>query len=194
MNAIILGLLAGIFEETARYILFRYILKNARSWKEGILVGLGHGGTEALILGVIAALTFVNMLVYRNIDLSTVRSIPADQLALAKQQVAAYWSAPWYVAVLGVVERVFAICLHVSLSVMVLYSVANHKPLWFWSALLWHAMVDATAVLAAPKIGVLAVEGIIAAFALISLWIIFSMRSRFLEDSTHSTKMEITTS
>src|SRR5512142_2887188 len=79
-SAIILGLLAGIFEETARYILFKWILKKARSWKEGILVGLGHGGTEALILGVLAALTFVNMLVYRNIDLSTIPSIPADQL------------------------------------------------------------------------------------------------------------------
>ena len=194
MNAIILGLLAGIFEETARYILFRYILKNARSWKEGILVGLGHGGTEALILGVLAVLAFVNMLVYRNIDLSNVPSIPADQLALAKQQIAAYWSAPWYMALLGAVERVFAICLHVSLSVMVLYSIANHKPLWFWSALLWHAMVDATAVLAAPKIGALAVEGIIAAFAFISLWIIFGMRFKFLEASTNSTKIEVAVS
>jgi uncharacterized membrane protein YhfC len=44
INAIILGLLAGIFEETGRYILFKSILKNTRSWKEGILVGLGHGG------------------------------------------------------------------------------------------------------------------------------------------------------
>lgn len=50
-NAIILGLLAGIFEETARYILFKLILKNTRSWKEGILVGLGHGGIEALLSG-----------------------------------------------------------------------------------------------------------------------------------------------
>src|SRR5215208_602350 len=39
-NAIILGLLAGLFEETARYILFKFILRNTRSWKEGILVGL----------------------------------------------------------------------------------------------------------------------------------------------------------
>jgi uncharacterized membrane protein YhfC len=30
VNAALLGLLAGIFEETARFILFKYILKNAR--------------------------------------------------------------------------------------------------------------------------------------------------------------------
>ena len=93
-NAIILGLLAGIFEETARYILFKFILKNTRTWKEGILVGLGHGGVEVVLLGIFASMAFANMVVCRNIDLSTVPSIPADQLELAKQQVEGYWSAP----------------------------------------------------------------------------------------------------
>jgi uncharacterized membrane protein YhfC len=178
INAVILGLLAGLFEETARYILFKLILKNTRSWKEGVLVGLGHGGTEALILGIFTALTFINMTVYRNIDLSTVPSIPAEQLELAKQQVAAYWSAPWYMALLGFVERIFAICLHVSLSVMVLYALAYRKPVWFWLALLWHAVVDAVAVYVGQQIGLLAVEGMVAVFALISLWIVIFLQNK----------------
>ena len=171
-NAIILGLLAGIFEETARYILFKFILKNTRSWKEGILVGLGHGGIEALLLGILAAVGFVTMIGYRSIDLSTVPSIPAEQLALARQQVQAYWSAPWYMALMGFVERVFAICLHVSLSVMVLYAIVYRKPVWFWLALLWHAFVDAVAVYVVQQVGILAVEGFVAIFAIISVWIV----------------------
>lgn len=182
INAIILGLLAGIFEETARYILFKFILKTSRSWKEGIFVGLGHGGTEALLLGILAAVTFVNMLVYRSIDLSTVPSIPAEQLELAKQQVAAYWSTPWYIAIVGVVERVFAICLHVSLSIMVLYAIAYSKPVWFWLALLWHAFVDAVAVYAGQQVSMLAVEGFLALFAIFSIWIVFRMRPKFSRD------------
>jgi uncharacterized membrane protein YhfC len=185
MNAIILGLLAGVFEETARYILFKGILKNIKSWKEGILVGLGHGGMEAILLGIAAAAGFVTMMGYRNIDLSTVPSIPAEQLELAKQQVAAYWSAPWYIALIGFVERIFAICLHVSLSVMVLYAVAYRKPIWFWLALLWHAFVDAVAVYAVQQIGILAVEGILAVFAIISVWIVFKMRPMFSQDATN---------
>lgn len=181
VNAVILGLLAGIFEETARYILFKFILKNARSWKEGVLVGLGHGGTEALILGVFAALAFVNMLVYRSVDLSTVPGIPAEQLELAKQQVAAYWSAPWYMALMGFVERIFAICLHVSLSVMVLYALAAKRPLWFWLALLWHALVDAVAVYVGQSVGMLQVEGLVAVFAAVSVGLVFMMRSWFVE-------------
>jgi uncharacterized membrane protein YhfC len=178
--AVILGLLVGIFEETARYILFKFFLRKSRTWNESVIVGLGHGGTEAVILGILAALAFVNMLVYKNMDLSTVPSIPANQLELAKQQVAAYWSAPVYMALLGMVERIFAICLHVSLSVMVLYSIANHKPLWFWGALLWHAIVDALAVyLGQQHIGALALEGVVAVLAMIGLGVAFALRKKF---------------
>ena len=193
VSAMILGLLAGLFEETARLILFKIILKNTRLWKEGVLVGLGHGGTEALIIGVLAALTFANMLIYRNIDLSTVPSIPADQLELARQQVAAYWSAPAYMALMGFFERIFAISLHVSLSIMVLYAIAYHKPVWFWLALLWHALVDAVAVYAFQQVGILAVEGIVAVFAIISLWIVLRMRSMFSEDAANPPSEETAT-
>lgn len=182
-NAIILGLLAGIFEETARYILFKLILKKTRSWKEGVLVGLGHGGTEALLFGILAAVTFITMIGYRSIDLSTVPSIPAEQLELAKQQVTTYWSAPWYLALMGVVERVFAIFLHVSLSVMVLYAVVYRKPIWFWLALLWHAFLDAVAVFVGQSVGILPMEGLIAISAILSLWLVVWMRRRFSNDT-----------
>jgi uncharacterized membrane protein YhfC len=179
VNAIILGLLAGIFEETARYLLFKFILKNSRSWKEGMLIGLGHGGTEAILIGIFAALTLANMVAYRNIDLSTVPSVPAEQLELAKQQVNAFWSTQPYVALLGFFERVFAMCLHVSLSIMVLYALAYQKQIWFWLALLWHAFVDGVAVYIGQTVGVLQVEGLVAIFALISIWLVFVMRSKF---------------
>ena len=179
--AIVLGLLAGIFEETARYILFKFIRKESKTWNEGVFIGLGHGGTEAIILGVLTALAFANMMVYRNIDLSTVSSIPADQLELAKQQVAAYWSTPFYLALLGMVERIFAMCLHISLSVMVLFAVINKKPVWFWLAILWHAIVDTVAVYLGQQISMLALEGIVGIFAIISLGIVFWMKPKFAE-------------
>jgi len=177
--AIVLGLLAGIFEETARYILFKFIRKDSKTWNEGVFIGLGHGGTEAIIFGILAAVGFFTMLAYRSMDLSTIPSIPADQLELAKQQVAAYWSTPVYMTLLGAVERIFAICLHISLSVMVLYSIVNKKPVWFWIALLWHAIVDAVTVYLIQQISMLALEGIIGIFAIISLGIVFWMKPKF---------------
>ena len=179
VSAVVLGLLAGVFEETARYILFKFILKNVRSWKEGVLVGLGHGGTEALILGILAAVGFFTMLAYRSVDLSTMPGIPPEQVELAKQQVAAYWSAPLYTPLLGFAERIFAICLHVSLSLMVLLAIAKSKPIWFWAALLWHALVDAVAVYAIQQMDVLGVEAIVAVFAVISVAAVFKLRPLF---------------
>ena len=186
VNAIVLGLLAGIFEETARYILFTFILKKSRSWQEGILVGLGHGGMEALLIGISVAATVANMIAYRNVNLSTVSSIPPEQLELAKQQVSAFWSSAPYMALITLLERVFAMCLHINLSVMVLYAVAYQKPAWFWLAVLWHTLVDATAVYMGQTIGALQVEGLIAIFALISIWVVFIMRTKSSETKTIS--------
>ncbi len=188
-NAVLLGLLAGIFEETARYILFKFILKKAHTWNEGVLVGAGHGGVEALLVGVMGVFTLINMVVMRNMDLSTM-GISADQLELAKQQVTEFWASPAYVGLLGFFERVFAITLHVSLSVMVLYSVAYRKPAWFWLAMLWHAVVDAGAVYLLPLIGAVAVEGVVAGMALVSLAILLWLRPKFRKEDQPEEQVE----
>lgn len=177
--AAILGLLAGIFEESARYLLFKFILKKSNTWNEGVYVGIGHGGMEAIIIGIFAALTFINMLAYRYIDLSTVPSIPPEQLELAKQQVEAYWSTPPYLALFGFIERIFAMCLHISLSILVLYGLRSMNPIWFWLAVTWHALVDGFAVYLGQRLDPLAVESVIASCAVISIVITFWMKPKF---------------
>lgn len=179
ISALLLGLLAGIFEETARYVLFKFILRKSRSWKEGVLVGLGHGGTEAFLIGVSAVLTLANMIAYRYVDLSTVPGIPPEQLELAQQQVNAFWSVQPYMALVGFFERAFAICFHLSTSVMVLYGIAAGKPLWFWLAVAWHTLLDAVAVFAGQSFGILQTEGIVAVFAAVSVWIVLRMKPWF---------------
>ena len=179
-NAILLGLLAGIFEETARWILFKFILKDAKTWEQGIVVGTGYGGTEALILGILAFVQVGGMIAMRNADLAA--RVPPEQLELAQQQLAAFWSAPLYMAFMGLIERIFAICLQISLTIMVLYSVVLRKPVWFWIALFWHAFVDALTVYLMPTIGVLGVEAVIGVCAVISLMILFHLRPRFVQE------------
>jgi uncharacterized membrane protein YhfC len=173
-NAIVLGLLAGLCEELARYIAYRWFIKSARTWEHGLMVGAGHGGIEAIILGLLVGVTYVAMIVVRTMDLTTL--IPPDQLTLAQQQIAAYWSAPWYLTVLGAVERVFAICLHLSLSVMVLIAVVRHAPVWLVAAIAWHSLMDAVAVYLLPTLGPLGIEGVAGGFAGVSLIFLFAMR------------------
>jgi uncharacterized membrane protein YhfC len=54
--AILYGLSAGVFEETARYLVYRFWLKKdaERTWRSALIFGTGHGGIEAIILGVLS--------------------------------------------------------------------------------------------------------------------------------------------
>ena len=173
-SAIFLGMSAGIFEETARYFVLRFWLKKARSWRNGILFGAGHGGAEAIILGVLVLTSFVSMLVIKNTNLADV--VPATQIELAQQQVAAYWSTPWYDSLLGALERLFTLPVQIALAVLVMQVFTRKNILWLVYAILFHALVDGSAVFLAPKLGVYWTEALIGGFSVISVLIIFFLR------------------
>jgi uncharacterized membrane protein YhfC len=111
----------------------------------------------------------------RNMDLSTVYT--GDTLRLATEQVRAYWSATWYDSMLGAVERLFTIVMQISLAVIVVQSFIRNQKRWLWLAIGYHALIDAVSVYAVSKISPYWVEGIVGVFALISLGIIFILRS-----------------
>ena len=48
-----LGLSAGVFEEGARLLMFRFWARKARRWEEALMIGAGHGGIEAVLLGLL---------------------------------------------------------------------------------------------------------------------------------------------
>lgn len=173
-NAVFLGLSAGLFEEFFRYGMFRWWAKDARSWKKGILAGAGHGGAEAIILGVLVLVAFMQLTAYRSIDLSTV--VPAAQLDAAQAQVTAYWSATWYASLLGAVERFFTIPVQIALSVIVLQSFTRKQWFWVWLAVLYHAFIDASTVYLLKPLGVFWTEALIGGFAALSVIIIFALR------------------
>ena len=174
-NAVVLGLTAGLCEETARYLVYRYWIKSARTWREALMFGAGHGGIEAIIFGALAGVAFVQLAALRYVDVSTL-SIPADQQALATKQIADYWSAPWYTSLLGAVERAFTLCFHLSAAVMVLQAFRRKNRLWLGAAIVWHAAADASAVFAVGTWGPYWTEAIVGAFAVASLIIIFALR------------------
>jgi uncharacterized membrane protein YhfC len=178
-NAVVLGLSAGLWEELTRYAVYRWWAKDARSWNKGVLLGAGHGGIEAIILGLLVLYTFINMVALRNADLAQV--VPASQLALAQQQVSTYWSSSWLMSILGAVERSFTIPCQIALSVLVLQAFTRGKFRWVWLAILWHAVLDASAVYfsvawRAYPWWPYAIEGLIGIEALISIAIIFALR------------------
>ncbi len=177
--AILLGLSAGVFEECARYGMFRWFLKDNRTWHGAILAGAGHGGIESIILGALVLWGFINMMAYRNLDLSSLNFSP-DQLAIARQQVQAYWSLPWYTTLFGAVERIFTIPFHIMASVVVLQVFTRrpgHQMLqWLGLAIILHAIMDASAVFIASQWGGYAAEAVLGVLAIMDIIIIFVLR------------------
>ena len=173
-NAIFLGLSAGLFEELFRYGMFRWWAKDARSWRKGILAGAGHGGVEAIILGGLVLYSFMQFAAYRNVDLATI--VPAAQLEAAQAQITTYWSATWYASLLGALERLFTIPVQIALSVIVLQTFTRKQWFWVWLAVLYHTLVDASAVYLLKPLGMYGTEALVGGFAVLSIIIIFSLR------------------
>ncbi len=174
-NVVVLSLSAGLFEEGARYVGYRWLAPEARTWPQAMGLGAGHGGIEAILLGVLTAFTLAQMFILRTTDLSTL-PIPAEQLATLTTQVEAFWSAAWYLSLLGAVERGFALVLHISLSVMVMQVLVRGQRRWLWLAVLWHGLANMVGVGVLQAAGPLAAEGALAVVAALSLVILWRLR------------------
>jgi uncharacterized membrane protein YhfC len=176
--AIIFGLSAGVFEEVARYMVYRWWMKDVRQWRQGIFFGLGHGGVEAIILGALAGVSLFAALVYQSGDLE---GLDPQQLQAVNAQFEAYWALPWYDVMLAVVERISALMIHVSLSLMVMQVFTRRNPAWLALAVAWHTLVDALAVFGLYTWGAYWTEAIIAVLGATSLAIIWWLRPDSLE-------------
>jgi len=170
-NAVFLGLSAGIFEEVARYLGCRYWAKEARTWSQGLLYGAGHGGTEAILLGILTFYTTLQFFALKGQDLSKI--VPLDQLPLIQQQVTTFWSTPWYLTMLGAVERALTIPVQITFAIIVLQAFTRAKIYWLFIAIFWHALLDASAYYVARVWNVYVAEIAILGFTVASIIILF---------------------
>ena len=183
-NPVVLGLSAGLWEELSRTAVLLWWARDARSWRKGVWLGAGHGGIEAILLGLYVLYTFIQLAALRGADLSTL--VPPDRLALAQQQVQTYWSIPWPLTLMGALERALTIPVQISLSVLVMRAFLSRQPGWVALAVFYHALVDAVCVYTAgiwgaQPWGVYAIEGVLAGFTLLSIIFIFTLRRPSLD-------------
>ncbi|QDP40344.1 YhfC family intramembrane metalloprotease [Radiobacillus deserti] len=135
------GLAAGVFEEIGRYLGFKWLLKNHHSFKDGLSLGFGHGGFEALLiagLGAINSFVIATMINSGQLDNLVGAGVTADNLKTIKDQVV---NTSFFDFMLGGIERIPALLMHIALSLLVLYGV--HKGFRFvLYAIAIHAFVD----------------------------------------------------
>lgn len=148
--AFVLGLTAALFEEVGRFLVFKLFLKNNRLWKNGVAFGIGHGGIEAML---IVGMKYINQVVVSVLlnqggveQVSATTGLPIDSLSQIQNTLISTQS---YLFLVAGLERVFAVLLHVALSIMVLYAIKSKKLRFFWLAILVHTLVDMAVVLLA---------------------------------------------
>ena len=155
------ALAAGVFEETARFVGFHILKKKYTGLGTALKHGIGHGGIEAVFIGGASMVSAVVLAVMINsVGVEGLASMGAPALEQA-QAIAASQPGMFFVSGL---ERMMALGLHISLSVIVYYAVYEEKKVWLYPlAILLHALADCPAALfqAGVLTNVWLVEGIV---------------------------------
>jgi uncharacterized membrane protein YhfC len=168
------ALMAGIFEESARFIAFKIYRRMYKDVKDpgigtALSYGTGHGGIESVLLAGFSMVSMiVNSVIINTGNIETITGkYEGETLAALNSQIAAILNTPPYMFLAGGIERVMAITVQLALSVMVFYAVFGKNKLWLYPlAVVFHAVVDVPAVMfqtGAIK-SIFAVEGIICLF------------------------------
>lgn len=161
---------AGVFEETARFLSFRFLMKNSRSAENAVSYGLGHGGFEALYLLGLTALSALMMA-------ASVNSMGVNEfINSASGGSDAVAQSSYSGAALAVFERIVAMALHVSLSVLVMEAVMVKGRMWLYpAAIVIHALMDVPAVLyQCGAINIVVCEVIMAVFT--AVWAVVAVK------------------
>lgn len=148
LNVVILGGTAGLFEELARWLFLRRL--RAPRWQDALAFGLGHGGIEALLIGLLAPVQALVMLAFGDSILAKVGNDPATA-AKVREQVEGVRHLTLLMGLVPAWERAMAVVLHLALTGVVWLGVRRQKPSLLGLAILWHAVVDGLAVFAMSR-------------------------------------------
>lgn len=142
------GLMAGFFEETGRYAAMTLLKKKYDRPETGLIYGAGHGGVEVLLTLVSTMGSYIVFSVLWNAG--QIESVTKGMDEASREAILGILaqlsqsSAP--ALLLGVLERVSAVILHIALSVFVWKAVHGRFPLYLLAIVL-HALFDMVAVI-----------------------------------------------
>jgi uncharacterized membrane protein YhfC len=176
------ALMAGLLEETGRFIMLNFIYKKSRQWKDGLAFGIGHGGIETiLILGIsnFTMLTYANLINTGKFEDLFVNQEIKESLIPVQQQLIEASSALLY---FGTFERICAIVIHIALSILILYGIKTGEKNILLYCVLIHALFNIPAGLFQKEIitNLFVLEGILGIISIFGVVFIIKSRSLFI--------------
>lgn len=147
------GLMAGIFEETGRFFAFKNLLKKYNgNDMNSLMYGAGHGGIEALFILIFSMISNIIMAVMLNNNMAEqlISGVTDEvQLQTLYKAFETLAGTPSIDFLMAAIERLAAVAIHLSLSVLVWFAAKNGgKSFKFYPlAILLHTVVNAFAVI-----------------------------------------------
>ena len=144
------GIMAGLFEETGRFVAFKTVMRKYRGKDiNALMYGAGHGGFEVLVVLGITMIGNIYLAVMANTGMasSLMANAPAESAAALQTQIDSIAAIAPSIFLLGMFERVSGVILHLSLSVLVWFAVKNGKTILYPVAILLHALADGVTVI-----------------------------------------------
>lgn len=169
LYAFFLSLTAALFEEGGRWLVFKFLLKKQPSWQNAVGFGLGHGGSEAILLVGVNYIFHLLFLVLIKLDLNPFGGTMFYLLENSKAQLL---QTPAYMFLLAGIERMFVIPAHIAFSILVVLSLAKSDYKYFLLALAGHFLLNLPTALTVFPYGIVVLYVYLAtAFVLALLWI-----------------------
>ncbi|MBR2560440.1 MAG: YhfC family intramembrane metalloprotease [Firmicutes bacterium] len=170
LYAIYGGVMAGLFEEVGRYLALR-LVKRRKGLRDvnSLMYGAGHGGFEAMMLlgvSMFGNLTYAAAINSGRLEELT-SQLSGESLEQFMNTVNVLITTPSYTYYISIAERIFAVAIHLSLSVLVWFAITRKgKGHLFPLAILIHAAVDfVTALVAGLGVPAVGIEAIVAGMA-----------------------------
>lgn len=172
----VLGLSAGVFEECSRWLAFRQWAPRERRWTTALALGVGHGGLESILVGILVLYALAQAAALKNP--AVLGALEGEQARLAAEQLEGYWSTPWTTVMLGAVERFSALLFHMGASVLVMQVFRRGSKGWLAGAVLAHTVLNAAAVYGVSRWGLLPAEAVIFVLGATAAGLGWSLRPR----------------
>lgn len=176
MLVVELALIISLFEEGARWLIIDRFAKNVRTWREGVMFGIGHGDIEALLFVVGSVVSALVLSLAGPIVLAQLEQLPPEQAAAVQTRLDALNTLRWWEPFLGAWERVAALVFHVGASLLVLLVLLRRDRWLLLAAMILYIGFNAIAVVMLQLAGSHLTELVITLAALLPLWLIFRLR------------------
>lgn len=125
--SILFGALLGVI---IRWAGMKYIQQPLVNLEAAYGIGVGYGGIESIIrVGIPLLITFITMLSNINIDIQTTKLEPE-----VLTQLEALWQVSPWVPLAGSLERIAALVMHLTVTILVLQFFTRKRVLWLGAA------------------------------------------------------------